>query len=132
MSERFTMRVALARRCNTGWQNGKYSIPGGHVDGKETIAAAALREIQEEIGITIDETDLELIHTQHRIAPDAEYIDFDFNAKKWIGEPTILEPDKCDDLRWFPIDQLPDTTAAYVRHKIECIRKGISFSEWSE
>lgn len=141
---KFTMRVAvnlilikdgkalLLRRFNTGWKDGEYGTVAGHVDGNETIAHAAVREAQEEAGIAIRELDLYVVHTQHRISTDAEYIDFNIKADTWSGEPKNLEPDKCDDLSWHPIDQLPENTIPYIRLVFENIKAGIPFSEYRE
>ena len=141
---KFTMRVAvnlilikdgkalLLRRFNTGWKDGEYGTVAGHVDGNETIANAAVREAKEEAGIDIREEDLHVVHTQHRISVDAEYIDFNITTEKWIGEPTNMEPNKCDDLSWHPIDNLPENTIPYIRLAFENTQKGIPFSEWRE
>ncbi len=32
--------VLLARRFNTGWEDGNYSVPAGHVDENEPISLA--------------------------------------------------------------------------------------------
>lgn len=40
-------KILLARRSKTGWQDGNYTIPSGHLDPNETIATAAIRETQE-------------------------------------------------------------------------------------
>ena len=53
-----------------------------------------------------------------------------FTAKKWRGEPKNMEPDKCDDLRWFDVDNLPDNTIAYIKQAIKCFRDKISYSEY--
>jgi ADP-ribose pyrophosphatase YjhB (NUDIX family) len=58
-----------------------------------------------------------------------EYIDFFFIAKKWEGEPTIKEPNKCDDMSWFPINNLPKNTLPYVKNVIENRNDGVSFIE---
>lgn len=141
---KFTMRVAvnlilikdgkalLLRRFNTGWKDGEYGTVAGHVDGNETIANAAVREAKEEAGIDIREEDLHVVHTQHRISVDAEYIDFNITTEKWIGEPTNMEPNKCDDLSWHPLDSLPENTISYIRLAFENIQKEIPFSEWRE
>lgn len=125
-------KALLLRRFNTGWHDGDYSVVAGHVDGGETIANAAVREAKEEAGLDIQEEDFRVVHVQHRINPQTEYIDFAVTADRWDGEPTNLEPEKCDDLSWHPLDQLPENTIPYIRLVFENIQKGVPFSEWRE
>ena len=47
----------LLRRYNTGWRDGEYTLPPGHVDGNETIRSELRREAMEEIGISIKLSD---------------------------------------------------------------------------
>lgn len=125
-------KTLLLRRFQTGWHDGEYSVVAGHVDGQEEIADAAVREAKEEAGIVLRQEDVRVVHVQHRINPTYEYIDFAVTADRWDGEPQNLEPEKCDDLSWHPIDQLPENTIPYIRLVFENIRKGIPFSEWRE
>lgn len=37
-------KVLLLRRANTGYYDGDYSLPAGHMDGDEPAAHAAVRE----------------------------------------------------------------------------------------
>ena len=50
-------------------------------------------------------------------------------ATKFSGELKIMEPEKCDDLQWFPIDALPENTIHHERGVIENVERGITYSE---
>jgi 8-oxo-dGTP diphosphatase len=125
--------VLLLRRANTGYEDGNYSVPAGHLDGKEPVTQAMTREALEEALITIQPQELKVIHTMHRIKDDGERIDFFLTAEHWNGEPAIGEPHKCDDLSWWPLNNLPMNIIPYVRHALECHQRQITFSEfgWS-
>ena len=139
--ERFTLRAAvylillknnnilLSRRYNTGWMDGKYSLIAGHLDGNESISSSMLREAWEEAGIKISKADLKPVTVIHRYSSKQEYMDFFFVAKKWSGEPTIKEPDKCDDMSWFPLNNLPKNTLIYILNAIKNYQHKIAFSE---
>lgn len=139
--EKFTLRAAvylilikngktlLSRRFNTGWMNGKYSLIAGHLDGNEKVSDAMLREALEEAGIKIEKEDLKPVKVLHRNSKEREYMDFFFITKKWKGEPKIMEPNKCDDMSWFPLASLPKNTLQYVKDVIENYDDGIPFIE---
>jgi ADP-ribose pyrophosphatase YjhB (NUDIX family) len=98
--------VLLMRRAGTGFFDGLYSLPGGHVEEGESLRATAVREMREELGIELAEAALEVLGVVHRRS-DTNRIDFFLRAQAWLGEPRIAEPNKCDDLRWFARDALP-------------------------
>jgi 8-oxo-dGTP pyrophosphatase MutT (NUDIX family) len=131
-------KILLLRRINTGYRDGEYCLVSGHIDGNETLREAMIREAKEEIGITIKPKDLKFVHVLHRrekfVKGYAERIDVFFKPSKWQGEPINNEPRKCDDIKWFPIDNLPKNIFPYNKHVIECISKGIKYSEygWEE
>lgn len=122
--------ILLMRRFNTGYLDGMYGGPAGHLDGNETVTHAMIRETREEAGIQVLREDLRVVHTMHRKITDREYIDFFLTTAAWKGTPHIAEPHKCDDLRWFPINALPENTIDSVRHAIECYQNGVPFSEF--
>lgn len=124
-------QILLARRYQTGFQDGNYSLPAGHVDAGETFSDAIIREAHEEIGITVQHSDLKHLHTQHRKSErNIEYVDVYFTTTTWAGEITNLEPHKCDDLVWFPINDLPENTVEYVRQVITHIQNQCYYSEY--
>jgi 8-oxo-dGTP pyrophosphatase MutT (NUDIX family) len=108
--------VLLARRCNTGFQDGNYSLVAGHVEAGESVTAALIREAYEEAGIVLSRGAIQFVHLMHRKSEDRlYYFDFFFVADAWIGEITNCEPHKCDDLRWFSLTRLPLNLVPYVR-----------------
>jgi len=122
-------KILLARRYNTGFFDSYYCFPAGHLDGGETLKQAMVRETKEEIGIVLNPSDLELIHTINRKVPNNERIDFFFTTQKWQGEPKILEPEKCDDLNWFELNNLPDNIIPYIKQTIDFFLNNINYSE---
>ena len=121
--------VLMLRRANTGYEDGKYSVPAGHLDGGETVTAAAEREALEEVGAALQVRDLSFALVLHRKA-EQERIDFFFAATRWDGELFNREPGKCDELRWAPFGSLPENTVPYVRRGIEAYLAGERFVEF--
>lgn len=121
--------ILLLRRFNTGFRDGEYTVPAGHMDGGETVRQAAIREGYEEAGVSLKEDDLLFSTVMHRIE-DEERVDFFFQVQQWEGEPFNAEPEKCDDLRWFPVNALPTNTVPYVRQALENHFAGIRFDEY--
>lgn len=109
--------VLLARRCDTGFEDGKYGPVGGHLDGGEPATAAAARECREEVGITLDPVDLRFLGVVHYASPEGEGVDVYFSCTRWIGEPRPVAD--CDELLWCPPDTLPEATIPFVRRAIE-------------
>lgn len=127
-------KIFLIRRAHTGWNDGNYTLPGGHLDGGESVTQAMAREAREEAGIIIDPKDLSVVHVSHRTGNPYERIEFFMTADKYEGEPGNAEPEKCDDAQWFPLDQLPENMIAPVRAGIANHLAKIAFSEfgWDE
>lgn len=119
--------VLLLKRKNTGYEDGKYSLPAGHVEDGESLTQAASREIFEEIGIRLRPQDFNLVGVMHRREKDIR-VDFFFTAQT-SQEPVNKEPGRCDDLRWFPLSKLPGNTVGYIKQAIECFTKKQFYSE---
>lgn len=127
--------VLLLRRANTGYQDGKYSIIAGHLDGDELATAGIVREAKEEAGVMVSPKDVKLVHICHRLTRNQvgqERLDLFFETDKWQGEVTNTEPEKCDELSWFPVDKLPDNMLPLVRNVINDVVRDVSYSEYEE
>jgi 8-oxo-dGTP diphosphatase len=109
--------VLLQLRRNTGYMDHHWAAAAaGHVERGETAYGAARREAAEELGVELD--DLHFEFTMHRTARDLpidERVDFFFSTRTWSGEPRIVEADKCAELRWCPLDDLPDPVVPHER-----------------
>ena len=121
--------VLLLRRANTGYEDGNYSVPAGHLDGGEEVTTAMIREATEEAGVRIDPADLAVVGVMHRRS-DEERVDFFLTAHRWSGEIANAEPHKCDELAWFPLDRLPANVIPYVRRALENYQRGVWFDSF--
>jgi len=111
--------VLLQLRRGTGYMDDHWAAAAaGHVERGETAYDAARREAAEEIGV--DDLALEHVTTMHRTRHDLpidERIDFFFTARSWTGEPRIVEPAKCAELRWAPLGRLDELPGPVVPHE---------------
>jgi len=121
--------VLLLRRLDTGYEDGRLSVVAGHVEPDESVTAAAARETGEEVGIALAADALRVVGVMHRRSTD-ERVDFFLTYALRGEEPRNVEPDKCSDLVWSPLAQLPEDTIPYVRSAIENYKAGRWFEEF--
>ena len=112
-------KVMLGRRSNTGWMDGKLCPPGGHVEAGETPREAAVREIEEELGISVDPKDLEFICVAARNTSPTEYVAYEFAIRDKSYAFVNAEPEKCSELVWTELDNLPDDIIDHFQQIIE-------------
>ena len=94
-------KILLAKRKNTGYKDGEYEIPGGHLEENEDLYEAMIREAREELGILLQREDI---------------------------KPKIMEEEKCEELKWVDINDLPENTMEKVKKIIGHIREGELYS----
>lgn len=123
-------KILLQRRFNTGYEDGKYSLVAGHVDDGETFTEAIIREVKEEAGITLQADDLSVVHIMNRNIENNGRIDVFFLAEKYTGDIENKEPNKCDDLSWFDLNDMPDNIIPYIKKAISCIKDKTTYSEF--
>jgi len=132
-------KILMLKRANTGFEDGKYSLPAGHLDGRESVRQAIIREAKEEVGVIVKSEDLEIVHVMHRLNDEYPYfdqgsrhserVDFFAKAETWEGKVRNMELEKCDDLSWFSIDNLPENVINYIKQAVNCVNKKIFYSE---
>lgn len=123
-------QVLLLRRFNTGWGDGQFSLPAGHVEIGETVIQALIRETQEEIGLNLEELDIQLVHIQYRDPKHEDpRVDFFFHVKMINPVFTNREPHKCDLLKWFSQEKYPKNLIANVSDALVAFQNKQYFSQ---
>jgi 8-oxo-dGTP diphosphatase len=118
--------ILLLKRKNTGYHDGDYSVPAGHIEDGESVIDSTIREAKEEIGITLFPRDFEVCQVIHRRSEEVR-VDFFVQINSYQGIINNCEPEKCSDLSWFKLDDLPINMIPYVEKAIVNFRNGNKF-----
>lgn len=113
-------KILLQKRQNTGYCDGMYCLPGGHVESGETQIDALIRELNEELNLyEISSSNFDVFKIIERTSTNKNlhYIDFIFKNIRPIDFEQIInnEPTKCEKLEWFELDELPCDMIPYQR-----------------
>lgn len=90
--------------------NGTWCVPGGALELGETIEEGLAREVKEETNL--DFTDPEFftvkanVHMKYPNGDEVYYTDIVYIIKKFTGE--LKHDSESSELKWFPVDDLPD------------------------
>jgi len=141
MSERHVSRIVvdllLERRDSTTgkteilmilaeYLNNQYDLPGGHLEPGEDLYDAMIREAKEELGIEIKREAMQIVHIYHHFEKDM--LKFIFKVKIFKNEIQNLEPEKCKELKWVDIENLPVNTISGIRRELEYIKSKKHYS----
>ena len=113
-------KVLLQKRKGSKLWPGYYALPAGHIDEGENQYDALVREAKEELDVEIDPKDIEksyVVLRRNFFEIDGKklepYIDYYFEISKYQSTPRIAELDKCDELIWADINNLPEPFVNY-------------------
>ena len=122
-------KILLQRRQGTKLWPGFLALPAGHIDEGENAIDAVIREAREELNIEISEHDIvDSFVANRRNKSLKPYFDVYFEISSYRGNLTINEPDKCSELKWCDIDDLPNDMIDFEVDALENRKKGIIFS----
>lgn len=103
---------------------GKWTAPGGCVEFGETVEQAAIRETKEEFGIDVKITRLLKLHNQLLPGEKQHWVNPMFEARLLKGEPKRMEPDKILEIKWFPLDKLPENLTTNWQELFKEVKAG--------
>jgi len=88
---------------------GEWSFPGGHLEMGETIFETAKRETKEEANLDINKFELISVADEMRYlkSDGKHYLNIGVKGLYEGGEPVVMETNKCEEWRWFDLNNLP-------------------------
>ncbi|MDE7182647.1 MAG: NUDIX domain-containing protein [Clostridia bacterium] len=123
-------QVLLQRRKNTGFADGLLDLScSGHVEKDEVMSDTVLRECTEELGLSLKKSDLRFVCFIHKRDGDKIYYYGYFVCDKFESEPKIMESDKCSQLIWADLNNLP---ADVIPDRIEAVKAYLNGTHYLE
>lgn len=118
------------KRANTWFRDGMYQLPSGHMEWKESMKECMKREMKEELGIDIQDSDLMLEHISHRVSKDRVYFDVYFSIKTYTWTLVNNELEKCSSIDFIDLENITEPELfEYDVDVINAIAKGEKFSD---
>lgn len=102
---------------------GEWAWPGGHMEYMESFEECAKREVKEETGMEIENVRFNRLMNLKQYAPK-HYVDVGLVAEWKSGEPELREPHKCEEWKWFEVDNLPSPRFGACDSAIEAYKTG--------
>jgi 8-oxo-dGTP diphosphatase len=102
----------------------EYSIPGGKLDVGETFEEAAIREVQEETSLTIDQ--VQVISISNNLSVDKyqdQWVTVHLKTDQFRGQPKVTEETKCNGWQWCDLVEIPEPQFEMSREAIKCYQK---------
>jgi 8-oxo-dGTP diphosphatase len=107
-------------------ERGLWEFPGGSVEFGETLMQALQREMFEEYAIQVSVG--ELVDVVDHILPEEHqhWVSPTFICQILSGEPSIQELEKCTEIGWFGVDQVPNELTQITKLNLEHYRQIIA------
>jgi len=125
--------VLLGKRKGSHGE-GEWGTPGGKLEYMESFAEGATREMAEEIGPQVKFSSLQVFSVINLVeyAPK-HYIDIGMSAEWESGDAALMEPDKCEEWRWWDMFNLPSPRFATIDRLMDAyLLRGPSFVDVEE
>ena len=96
--------ILWGKRKNS-YKSGTFGMPGGRVEIGESLIKCCQRELLEETGIK--SSNFLFLGIVRDFQKEYDFIHLIFLCVEYQGTPKLLEPEKCEDWFWFPINKSP-------------------------
>ena len=103
--------VLIEKRVNQGLTPGKLDLCSGHVDGEETETQAMIRELKEELGISLEEA-INVIKINSKAVPlqfeslgKSKNFFITFYCLKRNNSDVIYQESEIDKVVWLPLEE---------------------------
>lgn len=118
--------LLLKRKGSHG--KGEWALPGGYQEFGESLKECAIREVKEETDLEIKQKDLKFVSLSEQKdfikSDDKHFITIGFLTEfKGDKSPQIGEPEKCEALQWWDLNNLPQPLFVPSRDSIKNFKK---------
>lgn len=98
--------IAMAK-VKRGFFSGHWTLPGGFVDYAEHPVEGAVREVKEELGVSVEIDENDIVQIAERIFTSEGIQFLSFTYKCYIEGDVQFNPkaDEIEEARWFPMQQ---------------------------
>lgn len=119
--------ILLAKRQNVAHMNNMWSLVAGHVYERESPVVGMIREFEEECGVLLKPDALEVAGMMYSKGESHDYINIIYKADLTDYNLINKEPHKCAELKFHPLNSLPDPMDDYIK---KIIKKSYEGSVW--
>jgi len=118
--------VLIGERISS-FGKGAWQLPGGHLEHGESFEGCAIRELEEETGLT-DVVSKGVVSISNDIEYEKHYVTIGVLLEWKSGEPITAEPDKSKGWYWCDPNELPENIFPHSRRVVENWLKGTLYT----
>jgi 8-oxo-dGTP diphosphatase len=125
-------RILFGKRKNN-FGNGTWALPCVKLEFGERLDDCAKRELLEETGLNCSGFELVCLSTtapgvyENSQETEEHFVVVGFKALNSLGEPSNLEPEKCEGWQWFDKTDLPEPLFFSSKPILDCYLTGKIF-----
>ena len=111
----------VAKKRKNAHGDGTWGLPGGHVEAGEDPVDTCKREVLEEVGLEIEEVVPVTFANAIFEEEDLHYVTLYYVARCTGGELENKEPEKCSEVEWYWITEIPEPRFGSLGRTIEWV-----------